>query len=168
MLRTVGFDVEPSRADTPAAMAMKITEALLAEHVVFHSLFDQIERLIPGLGKVSEVRALAQLLEAMLQAHSKVEDELIIEPLEHCFEQLGQQDTFHEEHLEIDRSLKQCLKARNLPSARDLLQRAVAASRHHFDKEERLVFPMAEKILKARTLSSLGEQWMQRRKAISG
>src|SRR3970040_391904 len=93
VLRTTGFDVERSRADTPAAMAMKITEALLAEHVVFHSLFDQIERLIPGLGKVSEVRALAQLLESMLEAHSKVEDELIIEPLEHCFEQLGQQDT---------------------------------------------------------------------------
>jgi len=149
-------------------MAIKITEALLAEHVVFHNLFDTVERVLPGLKTLKEVHALATVLSAMLQAHSKVEDELIIEPLDHCFEQLGQHDTFHQEHEEIDASLDQCLSCRNLSKARELLRRAVVGSRQHFDKEERLIFPMAEKLLKAKTLVVLGDRWKEERKAIVG
>ena len=39
-------------------------------------------------------------------------------------------------------------------------------SRGHFDQEERLIFPMAEKLLKGRTLTALGESWAEKRKAI--
>ena len=73
-------------------VAMKITEALLAEHVVFHNLFDHIERTLPRLKTLPEIRSLARLLEALLESHARAEDHLIIEPLEHCFEQLGQRD----------------------------------------------------------------------------
>lgn len=147
---------------------MKITEALLAEHVVFHNLFDHIERVLPGLKTLAEVRALSGLLESLLESHARVEDELIVEPLEHSLQQMGQQETFHEEHQEIDASLIAIRKAPDLRNARRLLRDAVLASRTHFDKEERLIFPMAEKLLKARTLTVLGESWMQRRKAIVG
>jgi hemerythrin-like domain-containing protein len=51
-----------------------------------------------------------------------------------------------------------------LKDARKLLLDVIAASRKHFDKEERIVFPMAERILKARTLADLGHEWMKRRK----
>ena len=146
---------------------MKITEALLAEHVVFHNLFDHIEATLPKLKTLGEVHALAGVLEATLEAHSHVEDELIIAPLEHCFAQIGQQETFHDEHEEIDDRLKQALRSRSLRSARRLLQLAVVASRNHFDKEERLIFPMAEKALKSRTLNALGETWMRQRKAVA-
>ncbi len=144
---------------------MKITEALLAEHVVFHNLFDHIEATLPKLKTLAEVHALAGLLDALVQAHSQVEDELLIEPLEHCFAQIGQQETFHDEHDEVDEHLKTALASRSLKTARRLLQIAVVASRNHFDKEERLVFPMAEKALKSRTLTTLGETWMRQRKA---
>jgi hemerythrin-like domain-containing protein len=147
-------------------MAIKITEALLAEHVVFHSLFDTLEQMLPRMKSLNEVRALAELLESMLGAHSKVEDELIIEPLDHCLEEFGQQETFHQEHEEIDAALGLCLKSRDLRKARRLLMEVVAASRSHFDKEERLVFPMAEKVLNAKTLALLGDRWKQERKAI--
>jgi hemerythrin-like domain-containing protein len=149
-------------------MAIKITEALLAEHVVFHNLFDTVERVLPDLKTLREVHALATVLSAVLKAHSKVEDELIIEPLDHCFEQLGQHDTFHQEHEEIDASLGKCLNCASLRTARDLLRRAVVGSRQHFDKEERLIFPMAEKLLKAKTLAALGDRWREERKAIVG
>ena len=149
-------------------MAIKITEALLAEHVVFHNLFDTVERAIPGMKTLREVHGMAAMLLALLGAHSKVEDELIIEPLDHCFEQLGQHDTFHQEHEEIDASLEECLQCRNLRKARELLRNAVVGSRQHFDKEERLIFPMAEKLLKAKTLTALGERWREERKAIVG
>jgi hemerythrin-like domain-containing protein len=49
--------------------------------------------------------------------------------------------------------------------ARQLLQRAVQASRHHFNREESIVFPLAEKTLKTKTLQQLGAGWASRRQA---
>jgi hemerythrin-like domain-containing protein len=147
-------------------MAMKITEALLAEHAVFHSLFDHLETALPRLRTLAEVKRLAELLEAMLEAHSKVEDALIVEPLEHCIEQLGQREGMRQEHEEIDASLRRASASRELKEARKLLLAAVVFSRQHFDREERVIFPMAEKLLKGKTLAALGDSWAQQRKAI--
>lgn len=144
---------------------MKITGILRAEHSVFHNLFDYVERTAPTVKTAAEVKSLARLTEALLAAHSKTEDELFIEPLEHCFEQVGQRETFHEEHDAIDRALAAVQKARDLKSAKRQLLAVVVAARKHFDKEERIVFPLAERVLKAKTLTDLGEAWLKRREA---
>ena len=57
------------------------------------------------------------------------------------------------------------LTARTLKDAKKILLKVIAASRRHFDKEERIVFPMAERALKAQTLMDLGRQWMKKREA---
>jgi hemerythrin-like domain-containing protein len=142
---------------------MKITEALLAEHLVFHNMFDHIEATVPKLKTLAEVKSLAALMESVLKAHSDTEDELFIGPLEHCFEQIGQRDAFLEEHQEIDDSLRTLRQAKQLKQARQLLLAAVAYSRGHFDKEERIVFPMAERVLNGKTLKALGQAWMEQR-----
>lgn len=142
---------------------MKITGILQAEHSVFHNLFDYIEATAPTLRTTAEVRSLARLTEALMAAHSKTEDELFIEPLEHCFEQVGQRETFHEEHEAIEQALQGVQKARDVRAARQQLLGVVLAARKHFDKEERIVFPMAERVLNAKTLNALGEKWLQRR-----
>ena len=142
---------------------MKITEALFAEHLVFHSMFDHIEAAAPRLKTLAEVKSLATLMEHLLRTHSDTEDDLFIGPLEHCFEQIGQRDAFLEEHREIDDSLRNVQAARQLKKARQLLLSAVSYSRKHFDKEERIVFPMAERVLNAKTLTALGQQWMEQR-----
>ena len=142
---------------------MKITEALFAEHLVFHNMFDHIEARAPHLKTLDEVKSLAALMESLLKSHSDTEDELFIGPLEHCFEQLGQRDAFLEEHQEIDESLKNVQEARQFKKARQLLLSAVTYSRKHFDKEERIVFPLAERVLKAKTLTNLGQTWMEQR-----
>jgi len=144
---------------------MKITQILLAEHVVFHNLFDHIEKSAPKLKTLAEIKSQAATLETLLRAHSETEDELFVAPLEHCFEQIGHRETFHDEHEEIDGTLLGVQKARELKKARTLLLSAVAASRKHFDKEARIVFPLAERILKAETLKALGAAWMKRREA---
>jgi hemerythrin-like domain-containing protein len=115
------------------------------------------------LKTLAEVKSLAALMESLLKAHSDTEDELFIGPLEHCFEQLGQRDAFLDEHQEIDDSLKNVQEARQLKKARQLLLAAVAYSRKHFDKEERIVFPLAERVLKNKTLTTLGHTWMEQR-----
>jgi hemerythrin-like domain-containing protein len=142
---------------------MKITEALFAEHLVFHNMFDHIEAAAPKLKTLAEVKSLAALMESLLKSHSDTEDEMFIGPLEHCFEQLGQRDAFLEEHQEIDISLKNVQLARDLKKARQLLLSAVAYSRRHFDKEERIVFPLAERVLKNKTLTALGQNWVEQR-----
>jgi hemerythrin-like domain-containing protein len=142
---------------------VKITEALLAEHQVFHSLFDYIERVAPSVKSLGEIKSLAALMKAMLDTHSHTEDELFIAPLEHCFEQIGQCETFHQEHDEIEGNLKLIQAAQRLQAARRLLLATVVMSRKHFDKEERIVFPLAERVLKSKTLTVLGESWMERR-----
>jgi hemerythrin-like domain-containing protein len=144
---------------------MKITEALLAEHVVFHSLFDHIERTTPHLKTLAEIKSLAAVLESTLRAHSRTEDTLLIEPLDHCLEQMGQAEGFHQEHREIDASLVKVKAARQVKTARELLLKAVAYSRNHFDKEERVLFPMAEKVLKSKTLTTLASDWIKQREA---
>lgn len=144
---------------------MKITEILMAEHAVFHNLFDYIERAAPKLKSLGEVKSLATLVDKVMEPHSRTEDELFIEPLEHCFAQIGQSETFHHEHEWIEQSLTAVHKARNLKTAKKQLLAVIAASRKHFDKEERIVFPLAERVLKARTLAELGEQWMKKRAA---
>jgi hemerythrin-like domain-containing protein len=146
---------------------MKITEALFAEHLVFHSMFDHIEAAAPKLKTLAEVKALAALMESLLKSHSDTEDELFIGPLEHCFEQIGQRDGFLEEHEEIDASLKNLQQAKQLKKARQLLLSAVSYSRKHFDKEERIVFPMAERVLNAKTLTALGQTWMEQRTRVA-
>jgi len=142
---------------------MKITEALIAEHVVFHNLFDYIERALPRMKTLGEVKLMAGLLESALAAHAKAEDELILAPLEHCLAQMGHQEKFHHEHDEIDRNLNAIHAARDLAKARKLLRNAVDFSRKHFDSEERILFPIAEEALKPDTLTALASSWKKQR-----
>lgn len=144
---------------------MKITDILRAEHTVFHHLFDYIEACAPRLKTLAEVKTLAALVDKVMSPHSQTEDELFIRPLEHCFEQIGQCQTFHDEHDAIESVLRAVQSAKTLPAGRKLLLAAVTASRKHFDKEERIVFPLAERTLKAKTLADLGEAWMNQRQA---
>jgi hemerythrin-like domain-containing protein len=85
--------------------------------------------------------------------------------LEHCFDQIGQNETFHEEHQQIDVELAKVHRARDLKLAQKILLNALTALRKHFDKEERIVFPMAERLLKTRTLNWLSKTWLRRREA---
>lgn len=142
---------------------MKITDVLRAEHAVFHNLFDYIEVAVPKLKTLAEVKALAAVVAKVHEPHARTEDDLFMEPLEHCFDQIGQQETFHEEHEHIEDALAKALAARNVKDAKRILLGAIAASRDHFDKEERIVFPLAERVLKAKTLSELGQTWLRRR-----
>jgi hemerythrin-like domain-containing protein len=145
---------------------MKITDILRAEHSVFHNLFDHIETTAPRLKSLAEVKAVAVLIDKVMSPHSHTEDDLFIEPLEHCFDQIGQRETFHHEHEEIEATLAKVTRARTLKDAKRLLLSVIAAARKHFEKEERIVFPLAERILKTKTLTGLGAEWMKRRKPL--
>ena len=52
--------------------------------------------------------------------------------------------------------------ANGVATARQFLQVALTASRKHFQWEERLLFPLIEKMLKPETLAELGQACMDR------
>jgi hemerythrin-like domain-containing protein len=144
---------------------MKITEALLAEHTIFLSVFDQIERVLPSLTTQAEVRTMASIVERLLQGHAKTETNLAYLALDHVLEHNGELKRMHQDHHEIDDRLRQVHAANTCAEARRLLKVAIGSSREHFQGEERSVFPLLERSLKEETLTALGKTWMQREAA---
>ncbi len=141
---------------------MKITEALVAEHTIFLSVFDQIERALPTLTTPAEVRTMAGVIEGFLEGHGKTETNLAYLALDHVLEHNGELNRMHQDHHEIDDRLRQVHTARSCAEARRLLRLAIKASREHFAGEERNVFPLLEKLLQEETLTELGRSWMRR------
>ena len=141
---------------------MKITEALVAEHTIFLSLFDQIERVLPSLTTAAEVGALASVVEGMLAGHAKTETNLAYLALDHVLHDKGELKRMHQDHHEIDDQFRKVRKASTYAEARRLLQSALLASREHFRGEETSVFPVLEKKLQHETLIELGGNWLQR------
>jgi hemerythrin-like domain-containing protein len=141
---------------------MKITEILVAEHRIFLSVFDQIERALPGVTTLTEARMLARLVEGMLESHAGTETELAYLDLDHVLQDKGQLDRLHEEHHEIDTNLHLVHLAGDVARARLMLQTALGASRRHFAFEEQSVFPLVESALQSETLAGLAATWMQR------
>jgi hemerythrin-like domain-containing protein len=141
---------------------MRITEVLLAEHTIFRTVFDQIERALPSLATPAEVQTMARIVEGMLQGHAKTETDLAYLALDHVMEHNGELKRMHQDHHEIDDRLRQVHGASSCAQARRLLKSALQASRDHFRAEERSIFPMLERTLQAKTLNDLGKTWMQR------
>ena len=133
-----------------------ITDVLIAEHRLFTELFDDIEKLLPKLKVLGEVRLLSGLLERLLRSHADAEQNLAYVALDHTLKDKGQLDRLHQDHEEIDASLVRARRSLKIEEARRLLRGAIKASREHFRREERGVFPMIEHLLQPGTLAELG------------
>ena len=147
---------------------MNITEALIAEHTIFLGVFDQIERVLPSLATLTEVRTMASIVEGMLRNHAETESNLAYLALDHVLQDQGELQRMHQDHHEIDDRLKKVHTANTCAEARRLLKVALVSSREHFHCEERSVFPLLEEVLQQDTLAELGSTWMQRSKVRAG
>jgi hemerythrin-like domain-containing protein len=153
------------RAPQPSVSVMRvmnITEALIAEHNIFMTVFDQIERVLPSLSTQAEVRTMANIVEGLLEGHAKTETDVAYLALDHVLAQQGELKRMHQDHREIDDRLREVQTAKTCAEARDLLKAALLASRDHFQLEERLVFPLMERVLRRETLAELGQGWLKR------
>jgi hemerythrin-like domain-containing protein len=141
---------------------MKITEAMVAEHSIFLSVFDQIERVLPSLTTPAEVRMLANIVEGLLEGHAETETNLAYLALDHVLQDKEELHRMHQDHHEIDGRLKKVHAASTCAEAQRILKSALVASREHFRLEERSIFPLLEKVLHKETLTELGGTWLQR------
>lgn len=134
-----------------------ITKTLVMEHAVFCAVFDQIERVLPGLKTTQEVKVLSTVVEGVLGRHAETETNLAYAALDHVLAEQGKLDRLHQDHKEIDNHFKRVHGASSLAEAQRLLKKALTASREHFRHEERIVFPLLERVLPGKTLGDLGE-----------
>jgi len=146
---------------------MKITDAFVAEHAVIHTQLDHLEHAIPAAATLGEVKVMAALLEAALRPHAEAEDELLFNGLEPGLDQMGKLEKVQHEHDAICKGLEQVRAARTKKEAQRKLLSIVHLTRKEFDLEDRILFRMAEELLREETLNRLGKTWARKRIAPS-
>jgi hypothetical protein len=139
------------------AIRIPVTDFLTSEHAVFCSLFDAIDRLLPDVRTVAEVRLLSRLVEGVLSQHADVEQNLAFAALDHALAEKDQLKRLHQDHEEIDARLRDAALATEFSQAVRLLEAGLKASREHFRREERTVFPLFEKLFDPASLEALGD-----------
>jgi hypothetical protein len=82
--------------------------------------------------------------------------------MDYVLEEQVHLDRLHEDHQEIDAQLKGVQAASELAQARRLLKAGLLASRQHFAREERDVFPLIEEVLSGDALTELEKTWRSR------
>lgn len=142
---------------------MRVTDAFRAEHGVFYAQFDTFETAMDG-DTVDCVRRRAAMLAAGLEPHAHLENELLFDVMEARVE--GAEDllaVMRDEHQRIEAALHRIQNASSLEAAYELLREMIAAARDHFEKEERVAFPLAEERLADAELRVLGARWAEAR-----
>jgi hemerythrin-like domain-containing protein len=142
---------------------MKITEAFIAEHAVIYAQLDHLEQAVPATRTVGEVKAMAGLLEAALRSHADLEDELLFNGLEPGLDQMGKLEKVQHEHGAICKGLAMVRTSRSKKDAQRRLLNVVHLTRKEFDLEDRIIFRMAEELVREETLLRLGKAWARQR-----
>ena len=144
---------------------MIVTEAIALEHATLLRVFDEVERVLPGVRSAAEVGRMAAIVEGLLRTHAQLEVDFAFVPLDHALKQKGRLATLHQDHRELNERLRRVREARTCEQARELLLGAMRASREHFDQEERKLFPVLERALGLAMLAAFGEAFKRATKA---
>ena len=144
---------------------MGITEVIAMEHVTLLRVFDQVERILPGLRSAEEVGTMATLLEGMLGTNAQLEGDFAFAALDPAPHDKRGLAALHEEHREVDDRFRRVGQAATCEGARRLLRAAMCASREHFRHEERDLFPVVERALGLGVLTALGGAFKRASKA---
>jgi hemerythrin-like domain-containing protein len=133
-----------------------IANFLTTEHAVFCELFDEIDRLLPDVRTVAEVRLLSRLVEGVLSRHADVEQNLAYAALDHALAEKGELNQLYQDHEEIDACLHHATLATEFVEAVRFLRAGLKASCEHFRREEQTIFPLFEKLFDPAALEALG------------
>jgi len=142
---------------------MILTEALLGEHAVFYAQFDHLDQTVPGVGDLTIIHTQTTLIASALATHAQLEEDLLFKALDPHLGEMGPLAVMRMEHQEIESTLEQILNLEDLVEAKQKLLHVVHLAREHFAKEEQVLYPMASKVLGSEQLTTLGEQWAERR-----
>jgi hypothetical protein len=139
-----------------------ITKVLIAEHRMFCCLFEHIQKALPKVENLPEIKHLARMVEGLLRNHAKGEEDVFLRVDACAAQRIGSKGNVRHEHQEIDAKLKLVHMAKDLARSRNLFKAALVATRKHFNHEERFFFPLVEQCMEPRTLEKLGKVWLLR------
>jgi hemerythrin-like domain-containing protein len=142
---------------------MKITDAFIGEHAALYAQLDHLEQAVPAAKTLGEVKAMAALIESALRPHAALEDELLFNGLEPGLDQMGKLEKVQHEHDAICKALDLIRTSRSRKDAQRRLINVVHLTRKEFDLEDRVIFRMAEELLREETLVKLGKAWAKQR-----
>lgn len=83
-----------------------VTDALLGEHGVFYSLFDHLERELPGIDSLEQLTSLAGLIAAPLVRHADLENKALFKAMDTFIGGQGPLEVMRSEHNEIEGTLR--------------------------------------------------------------
>ena len=140
-------------------MSITIIDGLVAEHRVFLTVFDQIERSLPEIKTTGEIALICRILERLIHDHGTAETDLAYITFDHVLKEQNRCMRLTHDHEEIDGLLREVEMIQDLGEARSRLKVSLNACRVHFKDEERNVFPLIEKTVHHETLVALGRAW---------
>jgi hemerythrin-like domain-containing protein len=142
---------------------VKITDILLEEHVSLLRLLDACQR-AGNSGDGERLAAALATFRPALLTHADLEDELLFSALEpHFGSDGGPLAVMRTDHLEIDQALAALSgRPREQGVTGERLRRLASLVRHHFLKEEQVLFVLAGDVLGDAELERLGTAWVER------
>jgi iron-sulfur cluster repair protein YtfE (RIC family) len=143
---------------------MKITDALRGEHGPLYALFLHCEESALKW-ELADLLLAGRCLEAALLAHAHVEDDILFAAVEQVMPPGGPTSEMRADHDEIDHELALLRAATTESQARQALAAVIDKARDHFEKEEVVLFPLADELLPAAELERLARVWADRRGA---
>ncbi len=147
---------------------MKLTDALLGEHAVLYDLFGHLRNTAVTSEDVAEIRAAVAVVDKLLLSHARIEEELLFPRLDPHLGQMGPLAIMRSEHQGIDDLLEAARGETDITSLKNLIGRLLELAYGHFQKEEAVLFGMAQQFLGDAVLSELGEEWAAARNGTLG
>ncbi len=141
---------------------MNLIDAFIGEHAVFYSLFDHLEDTLNDFESLGEVQRIGVVLGAAVDSHSLMEEDLF-KQVDPYMGPEGSMEVVRSEHEELSATLGLIAQATELDFALEKLAHLISLSRHHFSKEEHVLFPILRRSVDAATLEKLGDEWAEKR-----
>ena len=139
---------------------MKVTEGLLTEHRLLKILATQLESAAESKGELPMLVGAASMLQKALIDHSRVEDDGLFARLEAAMGGGGGPvAVMRADHEQIEGMLGEIADGTNRDQVARTVREVVGLTRDHFDKEENILFPMAEQVLDEKVLEDLSAPW---------
>jgi hemerythrin-like domain-containing protein len=142
---------------------MKLTNALRGEHAVLYELFAYLNETIRDSDDLAEVRGAVSVVERLLVSHARIEEDLLFPRLEPHLGQMGPLAVMRAEHSQIEGLLDAARQERDVAALKSLVGELLTLAYGHFQKEESVLFDMAERFLGGAALTEMGDQWAARR-----
>jgi iron-sulfur cluster repair protein YtfE (RIC family) len=140
---------------------IQITAALLGEHGVFYALFDHFESSLDEAHCAGQVKARASTIAAALVSHAQMEEQVLFRRLDSYPDLIGPLAVMRLEHNQIEQALEHIQSIDDLALAQQAARQIAHLARQHFLKEERVIFPFAERALDQAASETLGGRWAE-------